>query len=645
MSTHVSTKTMVSDNGHADDDGARFVIVGHGRLALSVARKLTARAADVVMVTRDAKAKAQVESKLADLANGHGRYGRAPQVQVVAGDGDWNVLADPELDLSGAKCLLALADQREDNLRAALVASQTADCPTVLRAFHPSIAYGIETQRHGKAREHRGPDWRPFSMAHLAAPSFVAAALLEGDDRYVETMRLGDEYVAVCRLTVRDTSRLPQRRSTRLRGRSATELLAHAGCQVVAIRHVGGGWATETDLAGHRLEPGDEVVIGGPMANVFALVRNHSRRLECGLIGTEQVAATCDPETAAVAARAARPRGGKPGLVLEALRVRIRDAWVEASTLATRVLIGLIAVVTIVVIMFFPLHGVADGVYLWVITALGNPYQGAASSPHHAMVSAIGLLSGGVALGLWVSLMSAYFIERRMIETTQRRARRLRHHVVVVGLSDVGLRVAELLGKLGIRYAIVDTGDGDAARRSLELARDRPPILGGELENAMEQAGVDRAAAVIACSDDNLVNVEACLRAKRRPCAAPVRTVARIFDDGVAERAASMFGVDRSIAAVDVAAPAFVDAAVHGDGVREIELDGLSLSTLCRPVEDIAEYAQPADWDRRGVRLLAVWDGKEIKPPSGNVVPTEGKSVILAGPAKNIDRLAGSSRR
>ena len=483
MSTHVSTETMVSDNDHNDDDGARYVIVGHGRLALSVARKLTARAAEVVIVTRDAKAKTQFESKLVDLTNGHGKHGRVPQLQVVTGDGDWNVLADPELDLSGSKRLLALADQREDNLRAAR--------------------------------------WR---------------------------------------------ARPPTAR--RCSGRS------------------------------------------------IRASRTGSRRSSMGRRGST------------------------------VSRVRIRDAWVEASTLATRVLIGLIAVVTIVVIMFFPLHGVADGVYLWVITALGNPYQGAASSPHHAMVSALGLLSGGVALGLWVSLMSAYFIERRMIETTQRRARRLRHHVVVVGLSDVGLRVAELLGKLGIRYAIVDTGDRDAARRSLELARDRPPILGGELENAMEQAGVDRAAAVIACSNDNLVNVEACLRAKRRPCAVPVRTVARIFDDVVAERAARMFGVDRQIAAVDVAAPAFVDAAVHGDGVREIgELDGLSLKALCRRVEDIAEYGQPADWDRRGVRLLAVWDGKEIKPPPGNVVPTQTKSVILAGPAQNIDRLAGSSPR
>lgn len=632
MHTVVSTPTDVSHNDRVADH-PRFMIVGHGRLALSVARKLADEAAEVVIVTRDASAKRDVEAQLGDLATSNGNGRRTPRARVVSRDDRWNVWADDGLDLKGFKCMLALADQREDNLRAALVARHTAECRTVLRAFHPSIAYRIEAEQHGA-------DWQPYSMAHLAAPWFVAAALLEGDDRYIETIRLGDDYIAVCSLTVRDTSLLLRRRRTRLRGQSATDLLQRAGCQVIASRTADGQWDSEAPSAGHQLQPGDQVVIGGPMANVFALVRNPSRRLECGLAGMAQADASSAQDTA-TATRNTHPRG-RLVLAWRSLRTRTRDVVLEASTLASKVLVSLIAMVTLVVVLFFPLHGIADAVYLWAITALGNPSQ---NSPHHEVVSAIGLLSGGLALGLWVSLMSAYFIERRIIETTQARARRLRQHVVVVGLSDVGLRVAELLGKIGIRYAIVDTGGDDAARRSLELARDRPPILSGELENALELAGVDRAVAVIACSDDNLINVEACLRAKQRAGANAVRTVARIFDDVVAERAANMFGVDKQIAAVDVAAPAFVDAAVHGDGVREIDgPDGLSLKALRLAANGLPDRDQVADWNKRGIRVLGVWGTKGLKPPHGHDLPRELQSLILAGDAETIERLHARSQ-
>jgi Trk K+ transport system NAD-binding subunit len=264
-----------------------------------------------------------------------------------------------------------------------------------------------------------------------------------------------------------------------------------------------------------------------------------------------------------------------------------------------------------------------------------------------AVVSGVGLLAGGVALGLGISLMSAFFIERRLVEATQRRARRLRRHVVVVGLPDVGLRIAQLLERLGVQCAVLDTSSAtERESRSLTRRLSRAPVIAGDLEVGLRAVGVHRASSLIATSEDNLLNVEACLRAKRAT-RKQIRTIARIFDDVNAERGAKAFGVDKQIAAVTVAAPTFVEAALADECVRTFGADEHAMAALRWPTEHPVGSGQMRRWYDEGVRLLAVWQpGDGAAPPDAEIAAIgEDQAAVLVGPEAAIKTVTEELRR
>ena len=101
--------------------------------------------------------------------------------------------------LHSAHCLLALAHDAEQNLRVAVVARRVAaEVPVVLRSFDPEFADELERERPNKDRYVE----RAYSVAHLSAPSFVAAVLFGRARDHVLTMRVGTEYVSVWEVEV-----------------------------------------------------------------------------------------------------------------------------------------------------------------------------------------------------------------------------------------------------------------------------------------------------------------------------------------------------------------------------------------------------------------------------------------------------------
>jgi Trk K+ transport system NAD-binding subunit len=264
------------------------------------------------------------------------------------------------------------------------------------------------------------------------------------------------------------------------------------------------------------------------------------------------------------------------------------------------------------------------------------------------VMAAAGLLAGGLALGLVTSFMSAQQIQRRVVERMRRHAARMSGHVIVVGTDDVGLRIAALLRHLTIGCVIVEpnrerqrdlgTLDGSTA---LQEVGEYTPILTGPLSATLEQARIDRARAVIASSEDNLINVEACMRARRRRGRNQIRTVARVFDDGATSDIADALGIDQWVAAVEAAAPAFVDAAVEGRSGRTIDAAGVDLYGALwsgRPVH----AAKMLRWRAAGIRVLAVSSEGALRPLT--TPPTylrRDDQAILVGPRAAVLRAIG----
>ena len=110
------------------------------------------------------------------------------------------------------------------------------------------------------------------------------------------------------------------------------------------------------------------------------------------------------------------------------------------------------------------------------------------------------LVVGGVASGAWT---------RRRMET---RIDHLRDHRIICGYGRVGTRVARTLAASGERFVVLDSSE-----EAIDRARaDGVPHLqeDGSDDEALRRAGIDQAAGLVACVDDDAGNVYIVLTAK-----------------------------------------------------------------------------------------------------------------------------------
>src|SRR6202012_2608782 len=88
------------------------------------------------------------------------------------------------------------------------------------------------------------------------------------------------------------------------------------------------------------------------------------------------------------------------------------------------------------------------------------------------------------------------------------RARHLRNHVIVVGLSALGVRVVSDLTAAGYDVAVIERDQGNPFL-STTSELDFPVIFGdATLRQTLEAARVDRARAVAVLTRDDMVNIE-----------------------------------------------------------------------------------------------------------------------------------------
>lgn len=135
-----------------------------------------------------------------------------------------------------------------------------------------------------------------------------------------------------------------------------------------------------------------------------------------------------------------------------------------------------------------------------------------------------------------------------------------RDHIVLIGLGHVGFRVlGELLGR-GRQVIAVESSDSG---QFVEEARARgvPLIIGdARRESLLRDLGLDHAACLVACTDDDLVNLEVALDA--RQINPKIRLVMRFFDQNMAQKLGKAFTVDSTFSTSALAAPVFAAAAL-----------------------------------------------------------------------------------
>ena len=452
-----------------------------------------------------------------------------------------------------AAALVLLDDDDVSNLHAALAARElNPNLRLVIRMFDEQLA--------GRVRGLFGADCAVLSSSSIAAPSFVDAALGDGQ-QLIEVA--GRTLNAGPPSTVSDPPLVVLARADPA-APDGTALLPDAARSA----------ETEGGSEGNP-DPAVELVLGEPPARNFGV--GYGLR---------------------------RSRMRWPGGVTRWASARLR--WTLASFSA---LVGLGTVV---------LHrglelGWLDAFYA-MVSALttGAPDDVSLAGSGVTVFTAGSMLAGVVLIALITAFAVDDLVSSRINGAFGPSVGRVWGHVVVCGLGTVGLRMVEQLRAAGVTVVGIDR-DPDALVTAAAL-RMRVPIVRGDAsdEATLRIAKADRAQSVVAVTDDDVANVEVGLAVWALD--QNVRIVLRLFDQDLSDRITGALPQAVSLSVSAAAAPVFL-AAIMGREVKAAVGHGRRVLLVAEvPVGagSPADGAPLAELDRAGtVRVF----GYLRKPP------------------------------
>ncbi|MBN1889016.1 MAG: TrkA family potassium uptake protein [Thermoflexales bacterium] len=190
------------------------------------------------------------------------------------------------------------------------------------------------------------------------------------------------------------------------------------------------------------------------------------------------------------------------------------------------------------------------------------------------VVPVIGL--GVLGEGLVRFSMMVFSKRERREEWQVALASTYRNHVIVCGLGKLGYRVACELAALGEEVVGVEKVP-ERSFVSLLRQNDVPVIVSDARQrDVLVQAGVEHASAVVACTQDDLTNLDIALDARELNPA--IKVVMRMFDAELAKKVERGFGIHTAFSVSALAAPAFAAAATRAHVSHSFYVDEMLLN-------------------------------------------------------------------
>ena len=434
-----------------------------------------------------------------------------------------------------------------ENLRTAVAAWRTRpETEVVVETFDQALAYHLEHEgmgRFGTGRGNQRKVRRAFSQASLAAPFFVAQALRSEN---LLTTRFVDRQVTFFWTPVLGGAELA--------GKSVGKLERDYGCTVVARRQPE-RLGSSRPLPATILGPKDELVLGGLASLVVKAAYQNTPVTERAGVDVQ-----------------ARARGW--GARLRRIGQGPVREFQRRPALTRFMLVFFVALALAVAGVAIASGGAYEGFVrlptLWARTALGEEeFDELDETNSLKLIGLLALFFGTGLVAIFTGYLSSLATKEKVDSEAgaRRQARTSLGHVVIAGLGELGYRIARLLTHARVDCVVVSPAGDDPYVGATETLA---PVLTGSirLEENFRRANIGAASALIACSDDHLSNVEACIRTRRfadevgRPA---VRTVASVSRDSWASEAALGFGIDKTLDAAHQAAPTFAQAATEPD--------------------------------------------------------------------------------
>ena len=188
--------------------------------------------------------------------------------------------------------------------------------------------------------------------------------------------------------------------------------------------------------------------------------------------------------------------------------------------------------------------------------------------------------------------------------------------VVLVGNDGLGVRVLQELCELGIKVTAVCAGEQTPFARAARDARVSLIIGNPELEETLKEAGIEEASACGLLVDSDLTNLHVALELLE--LAPRARVVLRLFNISLAGAIHGLLGDVTVLSATELAAPAFVEAALRGSvgfelraGDRQVavqEVDGGDPNLWLALAEAESEEGEPRIFPVDAARVVGIVD-------------------------------------
>ena len=338
----------------------------------------------------------------------------------------------------------------------------------------------------------------------------------------------------------------------------------------------------------------------------------------------------------------------------------LRTAWLYARALAREFRGSLIALAAAVLaggLLYRhsaqPVGGLppspAYSFYVAWMALLGQTVISPAEPSHLDLVFGLLPLAGFVIVGEGVVRLSLLVLSRRHAEKEWMRveASTYRDHIVLCGLGHLGFRVLQQFVAGGVPVVAIEKNAG--ARFLGPAKATRTPILIRDMtdDQALIDAGVPHARAIVIASNDDLANLEVALDARRMN--PKIRIAMRLFDQQIASKIAAPLAVDVAFSSSALAAPTVAAMALGAKVLASFPVAGVAHVTAEVTVETggpLAGRTLVAIEQAHGVRVLAhlTAGGGAIPSPAPGTAVAPGDVLTVHAPASRLPALTAGSR-
>ena len=163
--------------------------------------------------------------------------------------------------------------------------------------------------------------------------------------------------------------------------------------------------------------------------------------------------------------------------------------------------------------------------------------------------------------GLFIEMM----VDSKVNEYFGLNKQKLKNHIVVAGLGNLGYRIADSLTSVGEKVVAIEKKAESEART---IMKGKIPIITGDARSMqiLGRIGIDKAKALVAVTDDAMTNLGIALHAKEyNP---EIKTVIRIFDREFGQRIKDNYGIDSVLSSSQLVSSTFSAVLIDQDVVK-----------------------------------------------------------------------------